>query len=147
MATDSPEDVLRRFLCANLTDDEAAIRALIIDHPDAAILWEGTYPEDVAAMLREQYLTMEIVRIDDPTNRDHIRLRSTATPVPMSLRRLNGQWRVDVSSIIDFRKRVEERRREGTAAAPPSRTTDGKPRWVRVYHRRVRRPGEQGEAD
>jgi hypothetical protein len=46
-----PEDVLFHFLIANLGGSEEEIRPLIVDHPDAAFLWQGAYPPDVAALL------------------------------------------------------------------------------------------------
>jgi hypothetical protein len=49
-----PEDVPFEFLIANLGGGEEEIRPLIVDHPDAAVLWQGAYPPEVAALLAQQ---------------------------------------------------------------------------------------------
>jgi hypothetical protein len=46
-----PDDVLFDFLIANPGGCENEIRPLIVDHPDAALLWQGVYPPDVASAL------------------------------------------------------------------------------------------------
>ena len=60
-----PEDVLFEFLIANLRGDENEIRPLILDHPDVALLCQGAYPPDVAALLARQYEGMEIARVKE----------------------------------------------------------------------------------
>ncbi|GHH01035.1 MULTISPECIES: hypothetical protein [Bacteria] len=101
----SPEDVYRRFMLANLTGDEKAIRSLILDHPDAALLWSGgSYPEPVAAALGKQYREVQITRVTDEPER--VVLQSPVAPVPMEVRRVNGAWKLDATPIIEFRKKA-----------------------------------------
>jgi hypothetical protein len=102
----SPEEVLVDFLVANLGGTEDQVRPLILDHPDAALLWEGAYPPDVAALLAEQYEGMSIARIDEGP--DRVLLQSSASPIPLAVVRFGGRWRVDASPIIEFRKRARE---------------------------------------
>ena len=100
----SPEDVYRRFMISNLTGSEKAIRPLIIDNPDAALLWTGgAYPEQVASALEKQYREMKVVRIAEED--DRVMLKSPAVPVAMEVRRVNGEWRLDAAPIIKFRKK------------------------------------------
>jgi hypothetical protein len=100
----SPEDVYRRFMLGNLSGDEKAIRTLVLDHPEAAILWSGgSYPAPVAEVLGKQYREMKISRMTDEPER--VVLQSPASPVPLEVRRVNGEWRIDASPIIGFRKK------------------------------------------
>jgi hypothetical protein len=99
-----PEDVLFDFLIANLGGSEADIRPLIVDHPDAHLLWQGAYPPDVAEALAESYQGMGIARVEEGP--DRVLLQSSATPIPLAVVRVGGEWRVDASPIIAFRKRA-----------------------------------------
>ncbi len=99
-----PEDALFEFLIANLGGMEDEIRPLIVDHPDAALLWKGGYPPDVAALLAEQYQGMGIARLEE--GQDRVLLRSSATPIPIAVLLVEGKWLVDASPIIAFRKRA-----------------------------------------
>jgi hypothetical protein len=98
-----PEDVLYAFLIANLGGSEEQIRPLIVDHPDAHLLWEGAYPPDVAALLAKQYEGMGIARLEESDSQ--VLLQSSASPIPLSVVMIAGEWRVDASPIIAFRKR------------------------------------------
>lgn len=103
-----PEDVLFDFLIANLGGSEADIRPLILDHPDAPLLWQGAYPPDVAAALAKQYQGMEIARVEEKS--DRVLLQSSASPIPLAVHLVGGEWRVDASPIISYRKRARESR-------------------------------------
>ncbi|MFN0019377.1 MAG: hypothetical protein ACKVP0_14020 [Pirellulaceae bacterium] len=105
-----PEDVLFEFLIANLGGSEEEIRPLIVDHPDAALLWQGAYPPEVAALLARQYEGMEIARIEEQP--DRVLLQSTASPLPLAVVRVDGEWLVDASPIIEFRKRAAKQKAE-----------------------------------
>ena len=72
-----PEDVLFDFLIANLGGSEADIRSLIVDHPDAALLWQGAYPPDLAELLAQQYEGMGIARVEEEP--DRVLLQSSAS--------------------------------------------------------------------
>ncbi len=100
-----PEDVLFDFLIANLSGKEAEIRPLIVDHTDAAVLWEGAYPPDVAVLLAQQYEGMDIARIE--VEPDRVLLQSSASPIPLAVVKIENQWRVDASPIIEFRKQAK----------------------------------------
>jgi hypothetical protein len=101
----SPEDVYRRFMLANLTGSEQALRPLILEHPDAALLWsEGAYPPEVAEALAQNTRKMAITRIEEEP--DRVVLRSSDSPIPLQVRRVNGEWRLDASPIIEFRKQA-----------------------------------------
>src|SRR4051812_6383359 len=89
-----PEDVLFDFLIANLGGTEADIRPHIVDHPDAAMLWEGAYPPEVAGLLAQQYEGMEIARLEERP--DRVLLQSSACPIPLAVVRVRDEWRVDV---------------------------------------------------
>ena len=102
-----PEDVLFEFLIANLGGSEEEIRPLIVDHPDAGLLWQGAYPLEAAALLAQQYEGMEIARIEEQP--DRVLLQSSASPLPLAVVRVDGEWLVDASPIIEFRKRAKER--------------------------------------
>ncbi len=103
----APEDVLREFLIANLRPDEVRIRRLIVNHPEADILWQGDYPENVATLLEQQYRTMAIERIGEQQNQ--VLLRCSASPIPLEVVKIGDCWFVDAGPIIDARKRAEGR--------------------------------------
>ena len=100
-----PEDVLFDFLIANLRGSEDEIRPLIVEHPDAALLWHGAYPPDVAELLARQYDGMDIARVEEGPHR--VLLQSSASPTPLAVVKVDGEWRVDASPIIEFRKRAQ----------------------------------------
>jgi hypothetical protein len=99
----TPESVYRRFMIANLTGDETAIRPLILEHEDVDVLWQGAYPDEVAAALAQQYQGMEISRVDSPDD-ESVMLQSSASPIPLAAIKVDGAWRLDASPIIEFRK-------------------------------------------
>jgi hypothetical protein len=105
-----PEDVLFDFLIANLHGREEEIRPLIVKHPDAALLWQGAYPPDVAQLLARQYEGMAIARVEEGP--DRVLLQSSASPIPIAVIKVQGEWRVDASPIINFRKRVQKHAQE-----------------------------------
>ena len=101
----SPEAVYRQLLLAMLTADEKTIRALVVDSHGVEVLWEGEYPKEVAALLAEQYRTMEISRQNSDTER--VELVSSAVPFPLTVSRIGGSWKVDAGPIIDARRAVK----------------------------------------
>ena len=119
MHTDqSPESVYRRFCLALLHPDEPTIRKLIMDREDADILWkEGSYPDDVAAILASQYRDMTIERIEDkstPQRSNRVLLRSSNSSIPIAVVNCGGTWRVDASLHIEMRKKAAEIRRRAS---------------------------------
>jgi len=109
----TPEGAYRRFMLANLTGNEQAIRPFVLDHKDADVLWEGAYPKDVAALLAQQYREMEITRLRSPgedENAERVLLQSSASPIPLAVVNVGGTWKVDASPIIEFRKAARKTR-------------------------------------
>ena len=84
-----PEDALFEFLIANIYGREDEIRPLIIEHPDADLLWQGVYPKDVADLLVEQYHGMEIARIQDKP--DRVLLQHSRGPAPVVVNSKDGR--------------------------------------------------------
>lgn len=120
LPAETPEEAYRNFMIAGLAGEEATIRGLVLDHPDSHILWQGPYPPEVADLLSEQYRTMEISRVDSPDANDASRvlLQSTAAPIPIVAVKINGEWKIDATPIIEFRKSAEKLERD--EAAVPS---------------------------
>jgi hypothetical protein len=108
-----PEDVLFDFLIANLRGREEEIRPLIVEHPDAALLWQGAYPPDVAELLAQQYHGMAIARVEEAPGR--VLLQSSASPMPLAVVRVGGEWRVDATPMIEFRKRAQSQAERSAA--------------------------------
>ncbi len=119
-ANQTPEEVYRQFFLATLKPDERTIRALIVDHKDADVLWkEGSYPDDVAALLASQYRDMTIERSEplvSSTESDRVLLRSSASPIPLTLIKRDGKWRLDARPIIEMRKKATEIRKQTEGA-------------------------------
>jgi hypothetical protein len=113
----TPEEVYRNFMIVNLAGEESTTRPLVLDHPDSHLLWQGPYPPAVADLLAEQYRTMEISRVDSPDAQDENRvlLESSAAPMPTAVVKVNGEWKIDATPIIEFRKLAKERERDETA--------------------------------
>ena len=102
----TPEDAYREFFLAMLVADEVSIRNLIIDHPGAETFWRDTYPKEVAALLAEQYRTMEIVRADG-AEADRVILNSTACPLPLTVQKIGETWKVNVGPLIKARQQIK----------------------------------------
>jgi hypothetical protein len=113
----TPEEAYRKFMIVNLAGEEAAIRPLVLDHPDSHLLWQGPYPADVAELLADQYRTMEITRVDSPDADDASRvlLQSSAAPIPIAAVNMDGVWKIDATPIIEFRKRAAKLERDEPA--------------------------------
>jgi hypothetical protein len=104
---DSPEGVYRAFLLAELETDEAKIRPLILDHPDASILWpDGEYPDDVKALLKKQCESTVIERLEESP--DRVRLKSDTIPFALDVVRVDDSWKVDASKLIEVRKATQK---------------------------------------
>jgi hypothetical protein len=104
----APEAVYRQFMLALVPGKQAEISALILDHPEAEILWVGQpYPTSVAAALAEQYRTMQITR-DPSSTDDRVVLNSSAVPAPMTVVQADGTWKLDAGPLIKLRKMVAE---------------------------------------
>jgi hypothetical protein len=104
---DPPEAVYRRFMLALLNPKQSEIVELILNDPDAEILWQGSYPPAVAAALAEQYRTMAITRADG-SNGKQVMLNSSAVPVPMKVALVDGKWKIDARPLIELRKAAKQ---------------------------------------
>jgi hypothetical protein len=96
----TPEDILLDFLQANLHGIEDENRPLIVDHPDAALLWQGAYPPHVAALLAQQYEGMGITRVEEEPER--VLLQSSASPIPLALSELMGHGLWTLTRSLSF---------------------------------------------
>ncbi len=100
--TATPEAAYRQLMVAMLMADEQTIRDVIVDRDDADVLWKGQYPKDVAALLAEQYRTMEISK-KAGEDTEQVALHSSAFPLPLTVRKVGGYWKVDAGPIIEAR--------------------------------------------
>lgn len=97
-----PEQTWRRFSLALLRGERAEIEPLIMPHPNAAILWQAAYPEDVAELLDEIAESYPVTRISGDEADGHV-IIMTADFGPMNLKRTGETWQVDASEIIRIR--------------------------------------------
>jgi hypothetical protein len=95
-----PEKVWRRFAHALLSGNRDTIEPLILEHPDAWILWEGKCPEDVAELLDEIAESYPVTRIAGREEDGEVTI-ITHDFGPMKIRLLNGSWRVDAAKVIE----------------------------------------------
>jgi hypothetical protein len=115
----TPEDAYRQLFLALLEGDEHSIRKLTIDNPDADVLWkDGAYPPQMAAQLAEQYRTMEI-SVADGSVPERVVLNSSAFPLPLTVVKVDGTWKVDAEPIIKGRQTAEQIRADQSPATPP----------------------------
>ena len=97
-----PEGAWRQFSSALLRGQREEIEPLILPHPDAAILWQGAYQEDVAASLEELADTYPVARVSGTEGDGHV-IVMTADFGPVQIKREGETWRVDASEIIRIR--------------------------------------------
>ena len=118
MPTDAPpEAVYRKFMLALLDGKQSEISDLILDHPEAEILWQGSYPSAAASALAEQYCTMQITRADG-SNAEQVMLNSSAVPVPMKVSKIDNQWKIDAGPLIELRKSVRQFKKDNAGTRP-----------------------------
>ena len=101
-----PEQTLRRLLTALLRGERKEIEPLILDHPDAPVLWEGAYPSDVAEQLDGISRSYSIGRLPGTRDSEEVRLITADFPFPITVRQVDGQWKVDVAKIVEMRKHI-----------------------------------------
>ena len=101
---DAPERVYRRFLTALLSGEETAARDLVLPNAENAALWGSAYPEDVAALLGEQYRTMDIVRVPPPAQAACVHLWSSGCPVALPVVQTDTGWKIDARPLAAMRK-------------------------------------------
>jgi hypothetical protein len=120
--TDNPSAVIYQLFIAMAANDEQAIRKLILPNPDASVLWHGHKAPAMAIALIKKDIEKSKCRelkagdvfilpgkqkleIDDQmVNADNKMLVPTfggqEAPLPVQLKRVKGEWKVDASSII-----------------------------------------------
>jgi hypothetical protein len=101
---DSAEDAYRRFLIALLSGDADQLLPLVVAHEDPATLCRAPYPADVASLLKSRYEQMDVVRVDAESQA--VVLVSDGCPVPLTVIREEGSWRVDADPLIRVRQRA-----------------------------------------
>ena len=107
-----PEQTLRRLLAALLRGNRREIEPLIQQHEDASILWEGAYPADVADQLDDIARSYSIGRIPTASNAEEVRLITASFPFPITVKQIDGQWKVDAANIVKIRKELRRLRAE-----------------------------------
>ncbi|MEM7386529.1 MAG: hypothetical protein AAF514_16430 [Verrucomicrobiota bacterium] len=100
-----PERTLRAFLDALLEGKRSGIEPFITAHPRAAILWRGPYPVEVRQGLKEASAANPIARISGDENEGRVELFAAEFPFPISVRNIEGTWRVDPDRLIEVLER------------------------------------------
>jgi hypothetical protein len=98
-----PEKICRQFNEALLNGNKEAIISVIIENENAAILWNGKYPTDIAKMLLEISSNQPIRRIYESENGNQIKLLTTEYPFPIEMNCIDGIWKINASDIIGIR--------------------------------------------
>lgn len=94
-----PERTWRRLAHALLTGRRDEIEPLIQAHPEAEILWSGAYPDNVALALDELAESQPVTRIPG-SEQEGVATIITPDFGPVSLKLVDGSWRVDASKVI-----------------------------------------------
>ena len=135
----SPQDVIRAFFIAMLSNDEAGVRKEILPNPDAEILWQGEAPPlEALPQIKAQFSSMTCQEcrvgetIDLPGGRklkvtDQMVNKSSkllftvidgqTMPTPLAVTMVDGEWKVDAGPLIAARlaaKRIREVREKET---------------------------------
>lgn len=104
----APEKIWRRFSRAILRGKKAEIEPLIQEHPNADVLWTGTYPADVAPLLNEIAESYPVGRISGSEAEGNVTIISPDFG-PIGLQLVGGDWRVDATKIIECWRANRER--------------------------------------
>ena len=128
-----PDGVLRRFLVAFLTHDEAEIRATTVENPDLAVLWQSDPLSAIQADVAKQLLssvTFQHLKVGDEVevpgagkrlidqnqvNDNRQQVTVSGYPDVFALVKAADGWRVDAGPTIIARKAL-------AAAAAPAAT-------------------------
>jgi len=95
-----PEKTWRRFTRAFHRGNRRAIQALIQEHPDAEMLWSRNCPDDVALNLDEIANSYVVSQISGSEEEGEVTI-ITPDWGPVSMKRIDGIWRIDATVIID----------------------------------------------
>ena len=97
------EKIFRQFDAALLEGLESKIKPLIEEHSEAHILWNGSYPKDVAEQLNAIFNEQSIKCIPDSNDSNKVQIITSGWPFPIEMNFGNGSWKVDAKDIIKFR--------------------------------------------
>jgi hypothetical protein len=132
-ATAGPENVLREFLLALGTLDEKKLRSISLPHDGFEMLLKGQAVPEEARMNFETFVKQTPIRAlkagdtlnlpggrtlkVDPADvsEENAMLMFGRDPLPHRFRKVNGDWKIDPSSIISARKAAEAARKKKAA--------------------------------
>lgn len=136
------EAAVRGLMLGSVMADEAAVKAVIMPHPDSAILWSGPVPTKDQLVLVQQ--RMGTVTFRECKAGDTLVLgggrKFTVTPdmvgpdakvlvpdmgaqgtsMPMVVKRIDGTWRVDATPVIEARMLANQIRESMSKGANPA---------------------------
>jgi hypothetical protein len=133
VADGTPEDALRTFMVALITQDEATLRAITLPAPDFEWLLKGEKPPPEALdEIKAQFAHQPIKRLKagdritlpqgqlavvgaNEVGEDRAVLLPEGAPRPSRLRKLDGHWKVSAGGIIAARKAADLARRNATS--------------------------------
>ncbi len=95
-----PEKAWRRFSRALYRGRREEIEPLILGHPDAEILWEGAYPDDVVPLLDEIAEAYSVSQVSGSEEDGNVMI-ITPDFGPMPVQLVEGSWRIDARKIIN----------------------------------------------
>ncbi|NQU23203.1 MAG: hypothetical protein HQ567_18140 [Candidatus Nealsonbacteria bacterium] len=142
LSRDDPEAVLRAFLVAMTLGDREAGTRLMMPNPDADILWTGERPPPEhlrSAMAFLQSVVFQRLQVGDTVNlpngitivfdeghvnEDRQQITLPKNPVPFTMVRDQGGWRVDAGGVIAARKAVAALEKGGLATPETERDPD-----------------------
>lgn len=107
LATSAPETepvrVWRRFQRALHRGAREEIELVVLDHPDAEVLWAGSYPEDVVPLM-DEIAESELISVISGSEKagEVVIIAGDWGPLPM--KRVAENWRIDATKIIECRK-------------------------------------------
>jgi hypothetical protein len=128
-----PDGVLRRFLVALMTHDEAEIRATTVENPDLAVLWQSDPASAIQADVAKQLLsavTFQHLKVGDEVqvpgagklaidqnqvNDNRQQVTVSGYPGAFAVIKAADGWRVDAGLAITARKAIA-----AATAAPPA---------------------------
>lgn len=132
-AAATPEQALRTFLAAMITQDEKSLRAVTLPAKDLEWLLKGKpVPADLIENIKSQIANQPIrvlkpgdvitlpgnrkltVQPDEVT-KDRAFLLPEGMELPSRLRKVDGRWRVDATPMIAARKAAEAVRKKANA--------------------------------
>ncbi|MCE9547604.1 MAG: hypothetical protein K8T25_19215 [Planctomycetia bacterium] len=136
----SIDDVMQAFFIALLSNDEAGVKAEIMPHAKAEILWKGMpVPKQLLEQMKKQFkgLTCREVKLGDTirlpggnevkANDSMINADSKLVypsvageemPIPLRMQKSEGKWKVDATPLIEARL-ASQRAVEGAGAQQP----------------------------